>query len=82
MAKLHKTRRNELCSCGSGRKFKRCCEAKQKRGRFGSRVLLVVVVSAIVGAVVLFIDAFTREAPAAGPRQVWSPEHGHYHNAP
>lgn len=26
---MKKPGRNDLCSCGSGKKFKKCCEAKQ-----------------------------------------------------
>lgn len=28
-----KTRRNELCPCGSGEKYKRCCLAEDRRRR-------------------------------------------------
>ena len=33
MAQPVKVGRNDLCSCGSGKKFKKCCEAKQGRSR-------------------------------------------------
>ena len=35
-----KTGRNDLCPCGSGRKFKKCCESKTSSRR-QSRVLIV-----------------------------------------
>ena len=31
-----KVGRNDPCSCGSGKKFKKCCEAKVARGRFAA----------------------------------------------
>lgn len=73
--------RNDLCPCGSGRKYKRCCETREARR--GSRLLLIAVGGAVLGAVVLGILQFTRsEEAAAGPRRVWSAEHGHFHNVP
>ena len=77
MASAEKVGRNDLCPCGSGLKFKRCCEAKQQQRR--SRVMLVVVVGVALGALLIGIASFTGERTAAGPRRVWSPEHGHYH---
>ncbi len=79
MAHPVKIGRNDLCACGSGKKFKKCCELTQKRGR-GS-MLMVVLVSVIVavGLLAAFTPIFsdlTHTGQAAG---VWSPEHGHYH---
>lgn len=31
---MKKTGRNEPCPCGSGKKFKKCCESKMLGGRF------------------------------------------------
>ena len=71
--------RNDLCACGSGKKFKNCCEGKTPAART-SKVLLVVVVAAILGGIAAGVLGF-REAASAGPApgKVWSPEHGHYH---
>lgn len=70
--------RNDKCSCGSGKKFKQCCEAKQ--GAASSRLLLIAVAGIIVAALFFGISA-ARHASSATPNagQVWSPEHGHYH---
>lgn len=78
MKHAQKTGRNELCPCGSGRKFKKCCEAKVQRG---SRVLLIAVGAAVLGALLVGLASFTSDG-TAGPRRVWSAEHGHYHDVP
>lgn len=31
---MQKTGRNDPCPCGSGKKFKKCCEPKMIRGKF------------------------------------------------
>jgi len=70
--------RNESCPCGSGRKYKHCCEGKAGGLSVGARLLLaLVLVVALVGVVLAFTTRSDRTAP---PGQVWSPEHGHYHD--
>ena len=34
-----KVGRNDPCSCGSGKKYKKCCEAKHKHKKFDAKVL-------------------------------------------
>ena len=34
-----KVGRNDPCSCGSGKKYKKCCEAKHKHKKFEAKVL-------------------------------------------
>lgn len=34
MQQMKKTGRNDPCPCGSGKKFKKCCETKMIGGRF------------------------------------------------
>jgi hypothetical protein len=74
------TGRNDTCPCGSGKKFKKCCEAKQQNSR-SNNVMLIVVGLLMAAGLVAGITAFTTDRgttqPAAG--KVWSPEHGHYH---
>jgi len=73
--------RNDNCPCGSGKKFKRCCEAKVKGQSRASRVMLIAVAGAVLGAILVGIASFTTDT-SSGPRQVWSTEHGHYHDGP
>jgi SEC-C motif len=74
---MTKVGRNEACRCGSGKKYKKCCEGdEQKRG---SNVLLVVVGSAVIGALLLGILQLAGDREATGPNRVWDAAHGHYH---
>ncbi len=68
--------RNDPCPCGSGRKYKQCCEAKASRMSRGQLVLLAIVTVILVGGLVLAVTNRDHEGRPAG---VWSEEHGHYH---
>ena len=72
---MAKPGRNDLCPCGSGRKYKKCCERTAAR----SNLMLIVVGGAIVAAIVAGIASITGDR--AGATRVWSTEHGHYHDA-
>lgn len=76
---MAKTGRNDLCPCGSGRKYKKCCEAAGSSTRRG-RVMLLVVGGAVIAAVLVAIASFTGQRGSSTTR-VWSAEHGHYHDA-
>lgn len=82
--------RNDPCSCGSGRKFKHCCEGKGRRLSFTSWVAIV----ALLAAAALLAFTIQREtfgiggggggggadaAEACPPGQTWSDSHGHCH---
>jgi hypothetical protein len=75
---MAKPGRNDLCSCGSGKKFKRCHGLTTESARSG-RMLMIAVGIGLVAAVVAGMAAFTTERSSAV--RIWSPEHGHYHNA-
>jgi hypothetical protein len=80
--KTVKTRRNDPCPCGSGKKFKICCEGKAEAKSKVATKWTAAIVGAIVviGALMLFSSISTDEGSAtAQPGRVWSPEHGHYH---
>ena len=77
---MAKVGRNDACPCGSGRKYKKCCEAKDRK--HGSRLMLIGVGGAILAALILGFTQFSGEREGTGPRRVWSPEHGHYHDVP
>jgi hypothetical protein len=36
---MTKVGRNDPCPCGSGKKFKKCCEEKQKSKKFSAQLL-------------------------------------------
>ena len=76
-----KTGRNDPCPCGSGQKFKKCCEGKpdasSKLRSRGLAALLIIIATIVVVGVVLDIRNGDDDDVQAG--RVWSPEHGHYH---
>ena len=78
MATATRAGRNDLCPCGSGRKFKKCCEAKQASSR-GNKLLLALVAAAVLGGAAMAALSFTAAPSGPLPGQVWSAEHGHYH---
>ncbi len=71
--------RNDQCRCGSGRKFKKCCEGKTEGART-SRILILAVGAALVAAVAAGVASFSSDRSANTVR-VWDPAHGHYHDA-
>jgi uncharacterized protein YecA (UPF0149 family) len=75
---MAKPGRNELCSCGSGKKYKRChglTSESTKSGRF----LMIAVGVGVLAAVVAGVAAFTTDRSSSV--RVWDPAHGHYHDA-
>jgi hypothetical protein len=70
--------RNDVCPCGSGLKFKQCCERKREQM---SRVSLFAIAGVIVAMVAVLVYNSTAER-GVGSRQVWDPTLGHYHNVP
>jgi hypothetical protein len=77
---MPKIGRNDTCACGSGQKYKKCCEAKDRTGGGRSTYMLLVVGGAVLAAVVVAITSFTSDRSNAATR-IWSSEHGHYHDA-
>jgi hypothetical protein len=75
---MSKIGRNEPCSCGSGKKYKRCHGAQSANSR-QSKVLLIIVGGAVLAALAAVATLVTTDRGAGGSR-VWDPAHGHYHN--
>jgi hypothetical protein len=76
---MAKAGRNDLCPCGSGKKFKKCCALKGQNRR-SSMLLVGLLAAALAGGIYAAVVGFGDEGSSvAGPGQVWSPEHGHYH---
>ena len=76
---MAKPGRNDQCPCGSGRKFKKCCEQKTA-SRTQSRFLIIAVGGAVLAAFAAGIISFNADATRSATR-VWDPAHGHYHDA-
>jgi hypothetical protein len=80
MAQATKVGRNDLCSCGSGKKYKKCCEAKAERSM--GQTMMIVLISLILGAGLLAaVSNFTTDSTAHVGKAsgVWDAAHGHYH---
>src|SRR5262245_35485698 len=77
VTRMAKTGRNDLCSCGSGKKFKKCHGVKTTSDRQG-KMLMIVVGGALIAALAAVAAQMTTER-GRGTR-VWDPAHGHYHN--
>jgi hypothetical protein len=75
---MAKTGRNDLCSCGSGKKFKKCHGIKTPSDR-RSKMLMIVVGGAVIAALAAVVAQVTTER-RGGSDRVWDPAHGHYHN--
>lgn len=73
---MAKVGRNDACPCGSGKKFKQCCESKAS-GTTQSRIIMLLIAAAIVAAI---LAGLSNQGSTGGAR-VWSAEHGHYHDA-
>ena len=78
MTHVTKAGRNDACPCGSGKKYKKCCELKQ-RGARGNNLMLIIVGLLMAAGLVVGITSFTSDKDVARPGGVWSAEHGHYH---
>jgi len=74
---MAKPGRNDLCACGSGRKFKRCHGAKTESRSY--TVLAVVIGGIVIAAIATGIASFSGQAGSSSVR-VWDPTHGHFHN--
>lgn len=61
--------RNDACPCGSGRKFKACCEGKRSRGMSRGLIALLAVIGAIaaVGVVASIRDKDAQTAASSAP---------------
>ena len=71
--------RNDRCACGSGKKFKNCCEGKTSATSL-PRVLMAALAIAVLGGIAAGVIALRDASSAtAAPGKVWSAEHGHFH---
>lgn len=74
-------RRNDPCPCGSGRKYKTCCQG-QSAAFSMSTWTAVFIAAALIAGLLLLGRSFSRDDAAAAdcpPGQVWSEAHGHCH---
>ncbi len=84
---MGKIGRNEPCHCGSGKKYKDCHlqvgeQKKSPNTKMIIGILVAIVTIIIVVVTLLSIQTSGNKAPGEAPAgKVWSPEHGHWHDA-
>ena len=76
--------RNDPCPCGSGEKYKRCCQAEggsTAATSTASRTMMIVIGGVVLlGLVFIAVSLFAGGAEGAcPPGQTWSAAHGHCH---
>jgi hypothetical protein len=79
-----KVGRNDPCACGSGRKYKHCCERKQierekLRDSIGKGVFYVLGPLFVVMLCVMAITSLRGGSDSDEPPKVWSAAHNHWH---
>ena len=76
MARAGKVGRNDPCPCGSGKKYKQCCERTTHALSPSAWMAIVGVLLAVVVAFILSFTTTTAPTDArCPPGQVWSPGH-------
>jgi hypothetical protein len=71
--------RNDLCPCGSGLKYKRCCALKTAKTSLSSRIMISLIALMLLGGAVFMLTSLDEGDGSLAPRRVWSEEHGHWH---
>jgi hypothetical protein len=76
-----KASRNLACPCGSGKKYKHCCQAKSAASSISfHRTLLIAIGLVLVTAIAALLAGSGRSTGvSASSGRVWSAEHGHWH---
>ena len=76
MARVSKVGRNDPCPCGSGKKYKQCCE--RTTHALSPTTWLAIVgfaVAALTALILSFTTTATRIDARCPPGQTWSPGH-------
>lgn len=70
------------CSCGSGKKYKNCHGAAADSAGTAKKIPKAYVGAAILAIILAGIVFYMTQTKPGKGGQVWSEEHGHYHDAP
>lgn len=72
--------RNDPCLCGSGKKYKHCCEGKAvEKSNVYTKWVAVILGSLLLLGTIAMVSSMVRNDTPATPGRVWSPEHQHWH---
>ena len=72
--------RNDLCRCGSGKKYKHCCLEKDNKRLVSKTALFAIAIVVLIGLAlggISFMDEGSDQS--CPPGTVWSEAHGHCH---
>jgi hypothetical protein len=74
--------RNDACSCGSGLKYKQCCEKRLDKKTRTPMILGLALAALIAGGITMaFMTPPDMSDAQAPPGKVWNEAHGHFHDA-
>lgn len=71
--------RNDPCHCGSGEKYKHCCQEKDSSSWTSNVAAIAIAIAVIVGLVILGLSLTGGNQPDCPPGTTWSAEHQHCH---
>jgi uncharacterized protein YchJ len=71
---------NTRCPCGSGKKYKNCHGTEVASSAVARKVPMGYIAAGVIVLVIAAILFYKTQSKPSG--QVWSQEHGHYHDAP
>ena len=71
--------RNELCHCGSGKKYKSCCQAKENSPMKSNWTLIAIGIAVLFGLIMAWSSLTGGDQPDCPPGTVWSESHQHCH---
>ena len=71
---------NSRCSCGSGKKYKNCHGMETGVAVAVKKFPLGYIVAIVIVVLVAVFTLYKTQTKPSG--QVWSEEHGHFHDAP
>ncbi len=74
-----KTRANQPCPCGSGKKYKACCRPRAGQAAKSSERMTVYLLATLLLGGLIFLAVSLSSDNKRAPQRVWSEEHGHYH---
>ena len=78
-----KTNRNDPCSCGSGKKYKNCCEQKRFQSGDENRISRLLITAAVGVFLAVFlwgvIEFFATDHPEMEPYKCDNPNCGKIH---
>lgn len=74
-----KPNRNDPCPCGSGKKYKNCCQNKDDSQMSSKIGLIAVVVAMVLGLIIAGMFISGGEGTECPPGTNWSASHQHCH---